>query len=128
MSTAARPAAAAGVATVVSLGRANRASVSSILRNFAVLSSKRRTARITSRPTIHRAMAPTILVPISAPIGLDPALGSYPILGDPSLAATQPVATSRRLAAMARWLSANAIGSPRTSTRPQKFESSIGPA
>jgi GLTT repeat-containing protein len=33
-------------------------------------------------------------VPISAPIGLDPALGSYPILGDPSLAATQPVATS----------------------------------
>nr|ABP43640.1 Repeat of unknown function XGLTT [Mycolicibacterium gilvum PYR-GCK] len=33
-------------------------------------------------------------IPISAPIGLDPALGSYPILGDPSLAATQPVATS----------------------------------
>lgn len=33
-------------------------------------------------------------VPISAPIGLDPALGSYPILGDPSLAATAPVATS----------------------------------
>lgn len=33
-------------------------------------------------------------VPISAPIGLDPALGSYPILGDPSLAATQPVASS----------------------------------
>ena len=26
-------------------------------------------------------------VPISAPIGLDPALGTYPILGDPSLAA-----------------------------------------
>ncbi|MGQ9406250.1 hypothetical protein [Mycolicibacterium gilvum] len=33
-------------------------------------------------------------IPISAPVGLDPALGSYPILGDPSLAATQPVATS----------------------------------
>ncbi|MCV7368066.1 hypothetical protein CRI77_22720 [Mycolicibacterium duvalii] len=33
-------------------------------------------------------------VPISAPVGLDPALGSYPILGDPSLAATQPVASS----------------------------------
>ncbi|UXA17868.1 hypothetical protein [Mycobacterium sp. SMC-4] len=33
-------------------------------------------------------------VPISAPIGLDPALGAYPILGDPSLAATQPVASS----------------------------------
>ncbi|MDN4519384.1 hypothetical protein NWT09_29475 [Mycolicibacterium sp. jd] len=33
-------------------------------------------------------------VPISAPIGLDPALGSYPVLGDPSLAATQPVASS----------------------------------
>ncbi|MGE0215705.1 hypothetical protein [Mycolicibacterium sp.] len=33
-------------------------------------------------------------VPISAPIGLDPALGSYPILGDPSLAATAPVASS----------------------------------
>ncbi|MGB0437369.1 MAG: hypothetical protein ACPGIJ_10415, partial [Mycobacterium sp.] len=31
-------------------------------------------------------------IPISAPIGLDPALGGYPILGDPSLAA--PVATS----------------------------------
>ena len=31
-------------------------------------------------------------VPISAPIGLDPALGSYPMLGDPSLAA--PAATS----------------------------------
>ncbi len=27
-------------------------------------------------------------VPISAPIGLDPAAGTYPILGDPSLAAT----------------------------------------
>lgn len=33
-------------------------------------------------------------VPISAPIGLDPALGTYPILGDPSLAMTQPVASS----------------------------------
>lgn len=33
-------------------------------------------------------------VPISAPVGLDPALGSYPILGDPSLAVTQPVASS----------------------------------
>ncbi|PQD98211.1 hypothetical protein CYL16_24135 [Mycobacterium sp. EPG1] len=33
-------------------------------------------------------------IPISAPIGLDPALGSYPVLGDPTLAATQPVATS----------------------------------
>ncbi|MGB7507200.1 MAG: hypothetical protein WA965_17415, partial [Mycobacterium sp.] len=31
-------------------------------------------------------------IPISAPIGLDPALGGYPILGDPSLAA--PVAPS----------------------------------
>ena len=26
-------------------------------------------------------------VPISAPVGLDPAAGTYPILGDPSLAA-----------------------------------------
>ncbi|SRX78855.1 hypothetical protein [Mycolicibacterium parafortuitum] len=33
-------------------------------------------------------------IPISAPIGLDPALGSYPVLGDPTLAATQPVSTS----------------------------------
>ena len=33
-------------------------------------------------------------VPISTPVGLDPALGAYPILGDPSLAATQPVASS----------------------------------
>ncbi|WNG87332.1 hypothetical protein C6A87_026920 [Mycobacterium sp. ITM-2016-00317] len=33
-------------------------------------------------------------VPISAPIGLDPALGTYPILGDPSLAVTQPVAST----------------------------------
>ncbi|MFB1294239.1 hypothetical protein ACAG24_001865 [Mycobacterium sp. pW049] len=33
-------------------------------------------------------------IPISAPIGLDPALGSYPVLGDPTLAATQPVASS----------------------------------
>src|SRR6185312_10350308 len=33
-------------------------------------------------------------VPISTPAGLDPALGGYPILGDPSLAATQPVASS----------------------------------
>ena len=32
-------------------------------------------------------------VPISAPIGLDPAAGTYPILGDPSLAAA-PAATS----------------------------------
>ncbi|MCH9668546.1 MAG: hypothetical protein K0U80_11875 [Actinomycetia bacterium] len=31
-------------------------------------------------------------IPISAPIGLDPALGGYPLLGDPSLAA--PVTTS----------------------------------
>ncbi|OAN32927.1 hypothetical protein [Mycolicibacterium iranicum] len=33
-------------------------------------------------------------IPISAPIGLDPALGSYPVLGDPTLAATQPVPAS----------------------------------
>ncbi|MGV0792083.1 hypothetical protein [Mycolicibacterium sp. XJ1819] len=32
-------------------------------------------------------------VPISAPIGLDPAAGTYPILGDPSLA-TMPAATT----------------------------------
>jgi len=32
-------------------------------------------------------------VPISAPIGLDPAAGTYPILGDPSLGAA-PAATS----------------------------------
>jgi hypothetical protein len=33
-------------------------------------------------------------IPISAPIGLDPALGSYPVLGDPTLAATQPAAST----------------------------------
>lgn len=33
-------------------------------------------------------------IPISAPVGLDPALGSYPVLGDPTLAATQPVAST----------------------------------
>ncbi|MGE2730680.1 hypothetical protein ACQI4F_14450 [Mycolicibacterium vaccae] len=33
-------------------------------------------------------------IPISAPVGLDPALGTYPILGDPSLAVAQPVASS----------------------------------
>jgi hypothetical protein len=32
-------------------------------------------------------------VPISAPIGLDPTVPTYPILGDPSLA-TMPVATA----------------------------------
>ena len=32
-------------------------------------------------------------MPISAPIGLDPAAGTYPILGDPSLAAA-PASTS----------------------------------
>jgi hypothetical protein len=32
-------------------------------------------------------------VPISAPVGLDPAAGTYPILGDPSLA-TAPAAAS----------------------------------
>ena len=33
-------------------------------------------------------------IPISAPVGLDPALGTYPILGDPSLAAAAPVSTA----------------------------------
>src|ERR1044071_7485469 len=32
-------------------------------------------------------------MPISAPIGLDPAAGTYPILGDPSLAAAVPAST-----------------------------------
>ena len=33
-------------------------------------------------------------VPITAPLGPDPTLGTYPILGDPSLAMAPPVATS----------------------------------
>jgi len=33
-------------------------------------------------------------VPIAAPLGPDPTLGTYPILGDPSLAMAPPVATS----------------------------------
>lgn len=32
-------------------------------------------------------------MPISAPVGLDPSLGTYPILGDPSLA-TMPAAST----------------------------------
>ena len=41
-------------------------------------------------PISTSALPATGEIPISAPVGLDPALGAYPILGDPSLAA--PVA------------------------------------
>jgi len=41
-------------------------------------------------PISTSALPVTGEIPISAPVGLDPALGAYPILGDPSLAA--PVA------------------------------------
>jgi hypothetical protein len=50
---------------------------------------------LTSPAGLGQTLPPPSEMPISAPIGLDPgAGGTYPILGDPSLGAAVPAATS----------------------------------